>query len=354
MRWFARRMNDNDQPSFLGFLGHWIRHLPVEDHYQWLYKENPHGEALTWLAIRAGDERIIGCTSLFPRKIFIRDHIATGVCGGDTFVAPDCRRMGIAGELHRVSNEEMIQAGVGFHFGFPNQANLSVLARLGTNIVGSFRTKALLLRVEPVVRRLRLGDVVPARMCNLANAILRSFMLHRRPVLSNDGDLFEITEFDDRYDRLIEETIPSYQICCIRDSSYLNWRYFKNPLKAHKVLEYREKGVLQGFMVVQLVDNKCILFDLFVNNKREILRNIISSFIKYAFLQSIELVTFTVNPSWSHASDLRKAGFVFGDLASRGDTLHFLPVKGYSETDYLRKLGNWYLTLGDLDSEAAV
>lgn len=354
MTWFVRRMNDDDRPSFLKFLGQWIRYLPVEDHYQWLYKENPHGEALTWLAIHADDKRIIGCTSLFPRKIFIRDHIETGVCGGDTFVAPDCRKMGIAGQLHSISNEEMTHDGVSFHFGFPNQANLSVLVRSGANIVGNFKTKVLLLRVEPVVNRLKFANVIPAGICNLVNIILRSYALRTRSTSQNDGDLFKISKFDDRYDRFIEETIPSYRICCIRDSAYLNWRYFKNPVKAHKVLEYREKGVLQGFMVVQLMDNKCILFDLFVKNRREILQNIMSRFIEYAFSQSIELITFIVNPSWLHASELRKIGFIFEGFASKGHTLHFLPVKDYGETDYLKKPENWYLTLGDLDSEAAV
>ena len=88
MEWFIKRMEPQELDPYLNFLGHRITYMPVLSHFQWLYQENPHGKAVTWLAIHRKNKKIIGCTSIFPRRIWVKDHITLGSVGGDTLVHP--------------------------------------------------------------------------------------------------------------------------------------------------------------------------------------------------------------------------------------------------------------------------
>ena len=91
MDWYIRSLEPKDRVSFLSFLANWINHIAVAIRYQWLYEENPHGKALTWLAIHRKNEEIIGCTSIFLKNFRSKDHVILGAIGGNACVNPKFR-----------------------------------------------------------------------------------------------------------------------------------------------------------------------------------------------------------------------------------------------------------------------
>ena len=40
----------------------------MSSRYEWLYESNPHGRALSWVAIEREIGEAVGCTSIFPRR----------------------------------------------------------------------------------------------------------------------------------------------------------------------------------------------------------------------------------------------------------------------------------------------
>lgn len=48
--------------------------MGIEDsaaRYEWLYRTNPHGKAITWLAVERASARVVACKSLFPRAALV-------------------------------------------------------------------------------------------------------------------------------------------------------------------------------------------------------------------------------------------------------------------------------------------
>lgn len=116
--------------------------------YEWLYRRNPHGPALTLLA-QAPDGTVVGGTSLFPRRVRVGGRILTGAIGGDGFVRPAWRRRGVATRLHQAAREAMAEAGIDFMFGPPEPHNLRALLRAGARVVGQVVRHSRILRLPP-------------------------------------------------------------------------------------------------------------------------------------------------------------------------------------------------------------
>lgn len=345
-------MKSEDRDPYLNFLGHRITYVPVSSHYQWLYQENPHGKAITWLAIHRKSDEIIGCTSIFPRRIWFRGQIILGCVGGDTFVDPNFRRRGIAKQLHQISISEMRETGIKFHYGFPNSANLGAFLKSGGCHPGNFREMRLLLRSQRIVAKLKLGETLSSRLTRFADIFISLYINFKlRGSTHDDGNLKKISRFSTSFDKLVEEVIPSYNVCCVRDSEYLTWRYFGNPLKAHTILSYEEEGSLHGFAAIEFCGDRCIIFDFFVRNEQEIVRNFLCNLIRYAITKNSNSIISTINPEGLYYRHFLTCGFKSGSHSTELP-LMVLTANEDEDIEYMRNIGNWYLTHGDYDIES--
>src|SRR5688500_19496863 len=46
--------------------------VDLERRHEWLYEENPHGRALSWVAVEDGTGRLIGCNAFFPKRLVVQ------------------------------------------------------------------------------------------------------------------------------------------------------------------------------------------------------------------------------------------------------------------------------------------
>src|SRR5262249_1133052 len=111
----------------------------VAERYRWLYQGNPHGRALTWLALDPDTGEAAGCTSVFPRRVIVDGAERRGSMGGDCFVEPAARRRGLATRLHLQSFADMHTLGVDFMYGPPVPNNLAALVKAGSKVVTGFK-----------------------------------------------------------------------------------------------------------------------------------------------------------------------------------------------------------------------
>src|SRR5690348_4112158 len=119
------RAGEQDRPTVLSLLAEHLPGTDVARRHAWLYEQNPHGRAVTFLAFGSGGVPA-GLTSLFPRRVVVDGHLRTGAMGGDGYVRPVFRRRGVATALHRACLATMRGAhdrgdpeAVEFMFGAP-------------------------------------------------------------------------------------------------------------------------------------------------------------------------------------------------------------------------------------------
>lgn len=349
MDWHIREIMPNDKENFLAFLSNWITHIPVGQRYEWIYQNNPHGKAVTLLAIDHQSDEIIGCTSLFPRKVWVNGRELTGCIGGDTFVDPRFRRQGIAKQLHFASIKEMAEKGIQFHYGFPTPNNFKAFLKVGAFHPGNLKGLRLFLGCEPFLDKLNVHIKDNKFLFSIFNSPFELFKKFRYRSVNVKG-LKTIDQFDKRFENLHEEIYKSHGVCCIRDIAYLTWRYFQNPHNEYTILGYEEANELQGFAAIKLKGWKCTIFDFFVKNQKDIAEKFIQSIIGYAISQNSSLITAMFNPRGPYMKFFLDCGFRFG-LKTTVYPLMLLAGKDSKDTAFMKKIDNWYLTFGDQDIE---
>ncbi len=130
MEWYIRRMEGGDEEAFLGILERVMRvqtgRPTSSSRYKWLYRENPHGTALTLLVFESEGDEIIACVSQFPRKVWLENRVVLASVGGDMWVDPRFCRSGIATELQGIIMRLMKEAGIHFRYSGTTPAMLRI------------------------------------------------------------------------------------------------------------------------------------------------------------------------------------------------------------------------------------
>jgi GNAT superfamily N-acetyltransferase len=346
--WHVRPIQAGDSEAFLSFLSAWVTNVSLKDRYRWIYRDNPHGKALTWLAVTSQDNKIVGCTSVFPRKIWLNGHVEIGSLGGDTYVDPMWRRKGIAEALHRASLVGIQENSVALLYGFPLRENLGAFRKTGACLPGDFVSARRFLSVRPFLKKVRMDRFLPGPLLEVVD---RMFLKATNPGIFSSAetayDVREIDTFDERFEALSEELRSSFKICCVRDSSYLRWRFLNNPFRKCVVLAVTGKrdGRLHGFAAVEVSEDIGVVREFFVRPEDDVIKALLMGVMRFGVSRSLRSLRLAlINPVGPLSRDLAQWGFKF-NYSDRKT----LGVWGDYERDGLADLANWYLTVSDLD-----
>ena len=160
----------------------------VEARYKWLYESNPHGRALTWVAIDRESGETAGCTSVFPRRVMVERRSAWDRLEEIVSSSRDSeKRTGYCAS----PRELLVDAGrrIDFMYGPPVVNNLAALLKAGSHAVTGYRRwvrpltgsgayKAAFSR-EPSKLEARLADLPVMIFDQLTRADAREFLLER-------------------------------------------------------------------------------------------------------------------------------------------------------------------------------
>ena len=341
-------MKPEDEEPFLSFLSAWVNDVPVTDRYRWIYQNNPHGKALTWVAVEKHTQTIVGCTSIFPRKIWIHDRVELGSIGADTYVDPLWRRKGIAEALHRYSTKGMQEHGIRLEMGFPLSENLGAFRKAGAYLPGNFISARQFISVKPFLGKVRLIKSVPHSMIKILDKIFLTMTVpgSLRPI---DTEFFvsEFKSFDESFESLNNEIIPFFKICCLRDCSYLRWRFVDNPFRQYTLMkvERKEDGRLVGFVALEVSGDQIRISELFARPEDDILKALLIAIIRFGVVHSLQSVSMMINPEGPYSHNLASCKF----RLNHSDRM-MLEVLGYSGKDALESLVNWYIAYSDVDN----
>lgn len=224
--------------------------------YDWLYRRNPHGSAITLLAMDS-DDRPVGMTSLFPRTVLVGGRQRRGAIGGDAYVLPERRGRGIASTLHRAALAEMGDGSVEFMFGPPEPNNLRALCKAGAVVTGTVRRY-----VRPGwLSAARVLALLPPRLRRFAEAGLRrlpagrtisAVALGARPDPRAEDAWQSVRDSEGRPDRVLPE----------RTADYCAWRYGASPSRRQQAYVLSDpRGVPIGLTAIERADGRAAIVD---------------------------------------------------------------------------------------------
>ncbi|HEX5735887.1 MAG TPA: GNAT family N-acetyltransferase [Blastocatellia bacterium] len=306
----VRQMTDSDRERVKALIAK-MSPGDVEARYKWLYESNPHGRALTWVAIDRETGDTAGCTSVFPRRVVVERWRRVGSIGGDCFVEPRFRRKGLATELHRASFSMMRDEGVDFMYGPPVVNNLAALLKAGSHAVTGYRRwvrpltgsgayKAAFSR-EPSKLEARLADLPVMIFDQLTRADSREFLLE------------QVTEFGAEFDVLFERVAAKQKIACMRDSRYLAWRYLDSPNQRQVPFAIRRSGELIGLLVLETNAEKTAVVDLFTRPEPSLIDATLQLAIGYATEAGCSSLEMSLTDGSALSERLRASGFIRRD-----------------------------------------
>ena len=328
-----------------------------KEYYEWKIYKNPFMEGIIYLEIRDG--KVVGSSTATPKKITIFNEEFLAAELGDSFTLPEYRKQGINLKALKYCTEYAISHGMNLVYGGPaNPANYRLLLKVGllpcSYISYTFLTKSL----NPVPFTIKLiGKILLWRNTNknypylkyiLKRKLTQPNFVHRHENYhKNDFHVAIIDKFNKKIDGLWGK--PRYLFYILRDSSYLNWRYFINSDKytvlaaikdeeflgyiALKMSKDNTTGVICDFITV---NDRSDVFIALVNKSEEIVRR------NGANLIQVECIVDS-----AYYKTLNELGY----YDHGPESYQHLTI--YSKTEIgkrvLENSGKWHFTSGDWD-----
>jgi GNAT superfamily N-acetyltransferase len=327
----------------------------VRGRHEWLYRQNPHGEALTWVAEEAaGDRGVVAVTSVFPRRFRVGGRERKGSLGGDCYVLPRARRRGLATRLHKATFASMrALGGVGFMVGPPRPNNLAALVKAGSHETTVFRRWTRPLTGDAAVRMIaRRPACRPLAVFGAAaETALRWFdrahvgaprvtleLLHSLP--RDAGSVLDAIDRGQGDDHVV----------AVRDPEWVTWRYFAGPTRTQRFYGVREHGELAGFLVLEVQGGRAILVDVALPAASALLDGALDAAVREARSLGAEILDANFTPGTPVAGRLGRRAFVGRE--TRGFQVAFADDYDPDASDALLRSA-WAFSDGDKDRDTS-
>jgi hypothetical protein len=340
---------DRDKQEILAL---WKRNFPniPEERYDWIYKNNPAGPALCYVA-RDSRGKVIGSASIFPRRFFINNSVCEttilGGIAGDFIIDKEHRGFGPAFSLQKMLISEAKEKKFDILYGFPNAQSKLLLKRVGYKDLGNLIRLTKPLRSEYFLKRYLNIPKVTGELSKPVDIFLKIFSkeeYYKSPPEFN----FEILQtVDKRFDDLWENGRSQFFTIGERNCSYIEWRFIKSPLTNHKifVLKNQFNDKIFGYLIFHTSKNKTLIDDLFFKEKNKIIDSMFSKFLIFQKKEGIDSVSVNIIGLPFLIKKIKQYGFSERD---RENDLIIYDLNG----KYLNNLNNkkeWYFSFGDND-----
>ncbi len=250
----------------------------VDKRLAWFYETNPLGPAKTWFVKDTQAEELIGCASVYPRRVRVGDRVVTAGVMADFLVSKKHRIAGPALQLQRTLAEQSAEAGFEFIYGYPNNLAWPIFKRIGYQAVAQS-----VMWVKPLRTGYKLGELTDSRLEPYVGPRLREklvppaarigSLVGDRVLQANDlrlsmGKLRGVTcdvqaSADSSFDALEFASAALCDVSGARDAAYLNWRYSEHPTQRYHFFRMIDtvSGGLRGFVVFREEEDKVFLLD---------------------------------------------------------------------------------------------
>ncbi len=348
----VRLAGDADRQDVVRLVSEWIGH-DATDRFEWLYRSNPHGVALSWVAADRTTGAIDAVTSVFPRHVLVDGQRRIGSIGGDAYVAPAARRRGLATRMHESCRSDMGLETVEFMYGVPLVHNLRALLKAGTTEVGTFHLYVRTLSASHLAERfaakaqdrfrVRLPPVAVRPVATAAQAFTN------RNLPSGDSLVARPTRlFGEAWDRWFSDHAPEIGVCCVRDSAYLNFRYSPGSKTSLEPYIVEEGEQIRGMFTLDREGNTARVYDFFAGTDVRNMRAVIGTLVRTATESGYERLEFETTAFAGLTAELVRAGFIERP-PGESSTFQVLAGDAVARAGSLFAANGWYFLHGDQD-----
>jgi len=301
--------------------------------FQWLYFDNPDGRATVWLAFDDQTGDVAGAAAVFPRRVRLDGAEVTAWNGADFSINRPYRTMGVAVKLRRVACDAVDRGASAFLYSHPNARMLPVQLRAGCGALGRMVRLARPLRVRQRGRVLDgLGSAAVRLMGTDWLVRVRQDVEWRRNLVTPA----DVTE-------LFARTADRLGTAVVRDATYLDWRFRRNPIDCNETLILRSHDRVTAYLVVAARHDVAWVRDWLAESP-DALAQLFATLIRETRRRGLSSVTVTALETHVDLPHLRRLGF-----AERPDfstAIAYVPTSRPDRSAVLDPC-RWYMTLGD-------
>ncbi|MGA9772453.1 MAG: GNAT family N-acetyltransferase [Blastocatellia bacterium] len=339
-----RMADEGDRQHVIRLMGN-VYARDMAGRYDWLYKSNPHGRALTWLAIECASGEAVGCTSLFPRKVFVDGCERIGSIGGDCYIEPRVRRQGLATRLHLASFAGMRASGIEFMYGPPTPNNLGALVKAGSHLVTGYRRWVRPLTSRGAYRAAfsRVPTKFEARLAGLPIMVLDR--LTRTD--ATGFALEQVYEFGPEFSEMFCRAAATHRVACARDEEFMTWKYHQAPSERQVPLAIKHEGRIEGFVALERCGEYASIVDIFCANDSRTIDAVLQLIIEHATADGCSSLEMNMTAECAIANRLLRHGFI--KRGERGFQVALADAD--SPGGVLLAADSWHFTEADQDMD---
>lgn len=363
--WSARLFDYNCREDIDGIINLVRSQYPYSDegypeYLRWEYYENPMAKSIIWVAEHNGE--IVGQYVVNLMKIKVGEKIRNGSVAVKTLVRKDFRGKGIYLYLADKVFQECREQDIQFTYGFPNEdAYKPCIERLGFMNIGKVpllvRPFGIKKLIEECIRNKTYSRILSLLILpfgNVYNFIFAANLFGRE---KRKISIKQIDCFDDRIDAFWEEIKTKHRNMQVRNSKFLNWRYCNNPRREYQIFiaENANREIISYIVLrVSYIDKIKVGYIADILSKECKLGNLacfvlIQNAINYFVRQSVDIVCCLMLRNKIYFNFLRKNGFLVCPDKLLPQPFNFLIKAHDNVPDYIYRLDDWFVTLGDYD-----
>lgn len=282
----------------------------TEDHWRWKLKHLPSPVENVGLAVTEDDRPVFQIGGI-PCRFLLLGREATVMVAVDAMTAPPYRRRGLLARVGRHTWDQWQSAGIPLVLGLPNeQYNRAVLQWQPL-----FRLAWMIRPLRPerlLARRLKLPALSRVRIFgSLWNSLWDGWSRGSAQVRVR-----ELEQAGAEVDLLWRNCYGAFDFSIVRDSAWLNWRYFAAPHHRYRVVLAEREEQPVGYVVYRVEQGTGRRFgfipEIFHDPEDgEGLRVLITEVLRRLRAEGAEAVATLAVPNTVLYRTFRRAGFLF-------------------------------------------
>ncbi len=282
------------------------------DFWKWEFTDGPDGRAFIYLAEDEG--RVAGHFADIPRRFSFNGDVRLGTLSLDLMVHPDFRRRGIFVGMGRYAAERVRKENGIVMTAFPiRKETIAGLLKIGWEVVGELPVLVYPLRFRGIINRYLRFPPVSFLLGGAARGFYSLFGGGRKEEMNRGIKIEEITGLDEGFDRFWEKASTAHSVLGVRDRAFLNWRYFRNPVRTYTIYRAMDNGEMVGYLILRKVDllrfNSAVIVDLLAVNEKSIIP-LVARGIERSAEMGADLVGCMIPRRHPYYEQLRTIGFI--------------------------------------------
>jgi len=315
------------------------------EYWNWQFKQNPSGFYKNiWLMMDKG--KVVGHYAIIPERMMIqgKEHLCAQSLA--TATHPDYRRRGIFVTLaNKTYQHAAKEHNIFIVYGFAVRASYYGLVRkLGWRNFFPIKRLIRILDTDTFFK----GKSKTKKFLFKAYSRLRKAKEREEYTYNVE----KVNRYGEDYDDLWHKVSKRFQVITLRDSKYLNWRFFDRPERSYAnfVCRNSEGGIL-GYLVLRQHDSIGFVIDLLTIEDKDVVEDLMKKAFDFFREKNVMAIHYGLPPHNPYYKIFRAHGFI--DRGAPGFADQFVARVNIQNqaTSIFNAIDDskWFITHGDLD-----